>query len=321
MKRNHIIKNISRILLSAGILTVTLLSSCKDNSPGSLDLSKSPALVGFQYKGFNAVPMNTKIFQQPNQVRDVEVTLSVASLTLSSPVTVTVADDPAGLANYVANTDSKAVALPTADYTIASNTITIPAGKQMADVVITLAGDKIDFSQDNVIALKITSASGAIVASNLNEIVLPIVLQSVYEGEYVNNGSFDDVVNTSLNGQIYPENIDLLTVTASSVYFYDLTYNVGEGHPIDGGSSYYGGFDPQFNFDLTSGKITSVVNAYGQGNNNRSAELDASGVNAAIGTPGTAGFKIEVKYIMHQDNTGVDRTFFNETYTYLGPAQ
>jgi hypothetical protein len=254
-------------------------------------------------------------------VRNVEITLSVASITQSTPVVVTVADDPAGLASYQANTDSKAIALPTADYTIASNTVTIPAGKQMANLVITLAGDKIDFSQDNVIALKITSATGATIESNLNEIVLPIILQSVYEGEYVNNGSFDDVTNSSLNGQIYPENIDLLTNTASSVYFYDLTYNIGEGHPIDGGSSYYGGFDPEFNFDLTTGKITSVVNAYGQGNNNRNGELDPSGVNAAIGTPGTAGFKIEVKYIMHQTNTGVDRTFFNETYTYLGPAQ
>src|ERR1700744_453133 len=94
MKRNKFFKNMGRVYLAIGILTMTLLSSClKDNSPGSVDFSKSPALVGFQYLGFGATPLLTKLFAQPNVTSNVEVTLSVASITLSSPVTVNVAVD------------------------------------------------------------------------------------------------------------------------------------------------------------------------------------------------------------------------------------
>ena len=67
--------------------------------------------------------------------------------------------------------------------------------------------------------------------------------------------------------------------------------------------------------------ITGVTNYYGQlsGTHARSAVLDPTGVNASSGTPGTTGFKIQVKYIMTQ--SGTPRTYFNETYTYAGPAE
>lgn len=323
MKRSYLFKNIGGVCLAVALLVSTLLTSCKDNSPGSINFSKSPALVGFQYTGFNAVPVPIKVHALPAQVGYIEVTLSVASLTLSSPVTVNIGVDNAGFEAYNTNVDPNSHLLPTADYTVPSS-ITIEPGQQIVKLKVTFAGNIIDFTQDYVLAFKITSVSGgAIIASNLNAIICPIVLQSVYEGEYVNTGSFNDVTNSSLNGSVYPEDIDLLTQTALSVAYYDLTYNFGYGHAIEGGDSYYGSFDPVFTFSSSNANatITGVTNYYGQnsGSHVRSAVLDPTGVNAASGTPGTSGFKIQVKYIMTQ--AGTPRTYFNETYTYVGPAQ
>ena len=330
MKRNYLFKNMGRVSLIIGLLATTLLSSCmKDNSPGSIDFSKSPALVGFQYKGFSAVPMLTKLFAQPNQVRAVEITLSVASLTLKTPVTVTVGLDAAGEANYKKTVDSNANVLPASEYTIANGgVITIQPGQQIVKLNITYAADKIDFSQDYILGLKINSVTGGpIIASNLSNIILTIALQSIYEGEYVATGSFTDVKTPSITDDgIFPENIDLLTVSPFVVDYYDLTYNVGYGTPItsSGTTSYYWIFSPEFDFDPAgTGKIVAVVNAYGQHvpPHGRSGRLDVSGVNASTGTPGTVGFKIQVKFVMVQDDDGGDRTFYNETYTYIGPAQ
>jgi hypothetical protein len=333
MKRNYLFKNTGGVMLLSALLAVTLLSSClKDKSPGAINFADSPPLVGFQYSGFAETPITTKIHGQSTDTTGVEITLSVASLTLKTPVTVTVSVDNADAQAY-AQTDTVGgkpadVVLSSSLYTIANGgKVTINPGQQIVKLKISFAGDKINFNQYNILGLKITAVapSSVVIATNLNFALLALTLQSVYEGEYTNTGSFTDVTNANLtDAGIYPEDIDLLTASAYVVDFYDLSFGVGYGHPISssGTISYYGGFVPEFDFDPSlNGKIDAMVNGYGQGNNNRSGKLDATGVNAATGTPGTKGFKIQVKYIMHQTNTGVDRTFFNETYTYVGPAK
>jgi len=192
MKRNYILKNKGRIALVVGLLVTTLLSSClKDTSPGSLDLSKSPALVGFQYYGFNETPITTKLHAEATDNTDVKLTLSVASITLGSAVTVNIADDPAD-ANAYANAQTAAgdttYVLPTSEYTIAASQVTIPAGQQYATFKINFKGNQIDFTKNWVLGVKIVSASGATVASNLNVAILALTLQSLYEGDYNDNG-------------------------------------------------------------------------------------------------------------------------------------
>src|ERR1700743_1170853 len=94
MKRNLFTKT-GVLSLVVGLLATTLFSSClKDKSPGTIDFSDSPALVSFQYKGFSATPMLVKLFAQPNVKYNLELTLSVASVTQSTPVTVNVVPDP-----------------------------------------------------------------------------------------------------------------------------------------------------------------------------------------------------------------------------------
>src|ERR1700761_5364312 len=95
MKRNYLFRNTVRLSLVIGLMATTLLSSClKDKSPGTIDFSKSPALVGWQYKGFSATPYIAPVLPQAGFIyTPMEVTLSVHSVTLSSPVTVSVVED------------------------------------------------------------------------------------------------------------------------------------------------------------------------------------------------------------------------------------
>lgn len=90
------------------------------------------------------------------------------------------------------------------------------------------------------------------------------------------------------------------------------------GHLILIGSStsYYGSFGIVVTFDLTTNKIASITNHYGQpAPNGRSATLDPSGVNAW--NPTTK--EIKIKYWLDDSTLSLPhRASFDETWTYLG---
>lgn len=190
MKRNKIFKNKGRIYLAIGLLAMTLLSSClKDNSPGVVDFSKSPALLGFQYQGFGPVPYVAAIFGTPTDTVSLEVTLSVASITLGSPVTATIVSDPAYIDTYNAANGSSFVPLDPTLYTLQNGgKITISPGQQFAHMRINFVGQNIDFTKANAIGLQLTSPSGAILTSNLNNALVNVTLKSIYAGTYANSG-------------------------------------------------------------------------------------------------------------------------------------
>src|SRR5215475_1434119 len=127
MKRKLII-NLRTIYLGIAAVGITFLSSClKDNGPVQ-DFSKSAALVGFQYTGNNANPFKQSLLQKPNDSVALEVTLSVASLTLGSNVDVTIAPDDATLATFNQDNGTAYVQLPSDQYTIENGgKLTIPA--------------------------------------------------------------------------------------------------------------------------------------------------------------------------------------------------
>jgi hypothetical protein len=325
MKKNNFFKNIGRIYLVAGLLATTLLSSClKDSSPGTINFGNSPALVGFQFNGFSATPLTAKVHGTASDTAGVEITLSVASITLSTPVTVTVSDDPTDAAIYVNANNGTAVLPPTLFSLPNGGSVTIKPGQQIVKLRVNFKGNLIDFTNNYVLGLKITAASGAVIATNLNVAILKLTVQSAYEGRYTAAGSFVDHVNSGFTDVgVYPDDIELITVSGYVVDWFELTNGFGYAHPINaGGITAYGSFSPEFDFDPAgTGKIVAVTNYYGQhsGAHGRSARLDVSGINAGSGTPGTVGYKIQVKYVLVQDDAGGDRTFFNETYTYTGP--
>jgi len=180
MKRNYLFKNTGRLSLIIGLLATTLLSSClKDNSPGTIDFSKSPALVGWQYKGFSATPYIAPVLPVAGFVyTPMEVTLSVSTITLSSPVTVSVVEDDTLI-------PTGAQPLPTSQYTLPNGgKVTISPGQQIVKFPVTFAGDQIDFTKTWALALKLTGPSGAIVASNLSVAIVNIKVKSLFDDTY-----------------------------------------------------------------------------------------------------------------------------------------
>jgi len=155
------------------------------------DFGKSPALVSFQYKGSGSTDMVTSVLPGTDDSVGVEITLSTSTITLSSPVTVTLALDPDSLALYNAANGTSYTMLDPAAYTLPANSqVIIPAGKQIVDFVLHVNESVIDFSTDPILIFKITAASGASIASNLSVIVLPIKLRNQFEGNYTVSGFF-----------------------------------------------------------------------------------------------------------------------------------
>jgi hypothetical protein len=307
------------------LLAIGSLSSCLKNTGPVEDFGQSPALVGFQYIGSQAAPFIEAILPNPDDTIAMEVTLSVAALTLSSPVTVHLAVDQPTLDLYNADTTTSSfptvyTMLPSDQYTLtgiaSDGTVTINPGQQIVSVTIHVAGDQVDFTKDNALAFKLTDAKGATIATNLSGVVFLFTLKNIYDGHYTIDASSTlvDGFNPALTGK-YPLDVDLVTLGKYSVGMYDIARG-GFVHTILNGTSisYYGGFGVQFNFDPTgNGNVISVVNYYGQGNNNRAGQLVATGIN----TFDFATRTLSVTYLMLQG--GAPRTTFTEVYDYVGP--
>lgn len=302
-------------MMAVCLLAASFFSSCKDNSPGSVDFSKSPALIAWQYAGFQATPYLAVMLPKDTYTENLEVALSVSSITLNSNVSATVTDVSSTYLkqydkdNGLTGADSLE-ALPTSMYT-SPTSVTIPAGQHIVKFPVVFKAGSIDFTKNYAIALKLTSASGAQIPTNLNVAIVELQVKSLYQGIYNVTGSAIDHVNSSLMGQ-YPVNgVQLETQSANSVLFDDVN-GVGYYKALVG--SYYGNFDPIFTFDPSTNTVVSVTNYYGQGTNSqgRAAVIDPSVPSTASGTPGVPGFKFTVGYIMTQG--GSPRTYYNETY-------
>lgn len=216
MKTNKIYIKTRTIRMAVMALSVCFFSSClKDKAPGSENYSHSPALVGFQYKGGDPKPYVASIIGTPEDTIGLEVTLSVASLTLKTPVTLSIVPYPAGLDSFGTAQGVAYEQLDPSKYTIQDGgKVTINPGQQIATVRVNLAGDKIDFTKQNGIGLRITDAQGALIASNLSTAIISITLRSIYEGNYHVFG----VRLHPINGpQPFDYNADMGTVDATTI--------------------------------------------------------------------------------------------------------
>jgi len=83
--------------------------------------------------------------------------------------------------------------LDPADYTTPANMqVTIAPGQQIVPFVLHINANLVDFTTDPILIFKMTTVSGAgaVIASNLSVIVLPIKLRNQYEDTYTVTGYF-----------------------------------------------------------------------------------------------------------------------------------
>ena len=303
-----------------------LLSSCLKDSryvdfAGSKPLVELPVATGVGASGgiFQAAAFSISSTPTP-----LNLLVNVAApYPLKTALTVTLSVDQTALATYNHSLgldtggNTPYILLPAADYT-STLSVTIPANQYSANLVININTSLIDPTQQYILPLTITNGGGQQI-SNYKTVLYNVQVKNKYDGVYTVTGSLVDKTVPTITGS-YPNTVSLITQGATTVAYADSTgANVQFAHIISSGV--YGVFTPVFNFDPTTNKIIAVTNLYGQpepDSRMRSARIDASGINAFVsGTPGTVGAVFKVKYVLVQ--AGADRTFFDETYTYVGP--
>lgn len=240
---------------------------------------------------------------------------------LNQPLTVKLTKNSSLITTYNNANGTGYIELPSNAYTLLSDisSITFQPGEAVKEIKISVDQSKLDLSEQYALGYSISDAgSNAVAVPSLKNALYAIGVKNKYDGHYQVTGTMVDLTNGSLTGN-YPMDVYLITAGPNTVYMYDNAVN-GPAHSIlSGGSlSYYGGFAPQFTFDAND-NITVVDNAYGQGNNNRSGQLDPSGANHF-----NSNRSIDVKYYMLQLNNATlapsyIRTTFDEHFKYLGP--
>ena len=206
-----------------------------------------------------------------------------------------------------------------ANYTLPSTEFDVAANASVA-VPITINKTGLSIDSTYGLAFTINHVSSGTIASDADSIIVKFDQRNRWDGHYKITGSMTDVSTTTIT--FTAQDVKLVSSSANSVTMIPDQLGIPGYLILSGGSlSYYGSFGPVFTFDATTNKVISVVNSYGQpASNTRSADIDPSGLNQW--EPATKNIP-NIKFFMKQPNTVTTppyiRTYFNNTFTYLGP--
>ena len=183
--------SLKKIKITSLGLGVLFLASCLKDDKAPEDYSQTPALVSFQFKGVSQVPLTASLLPGTDVIFPLEVTLSVPSITSGSTVTATATLDQQSLDDYNTANGTTYQMLPSDQYTVDNGgVVTIKPGQQIVALNIHVNVDAIDFSTDPALAFKLTAATGAMIATNLNVAIIPVKLRNQFEGTYDVTGYF-----------------------------------------------------------------------------------------------------------------------------------
>jgi hypothetical protein len=238
----------------------------------------------------------------------------------TGPIHVVLAVDNSLVTAYNTANGTNFLALPANAYSLPNGLeFDLPAGTSgQYTLPLTLNKNNLNLQNAYAIGFKIVSVSNGVIDELQKNIIVTILVKNKYDGVYEINGTFVDFSNPAFTA-IYPLEWELVTTGPTQVKVQDA---VNFGTPIPAyvfytgtGYSYYGSFGLIVNFDAND-NVVSVVNFYGQpSSNNRTAELDPSGVNKWFAGPPPF---IKIKYWMNQPNIITPhRAAFDETWTYL----
>lgn len=320
------------LLGATAMLTSCLKDKGWENGEYGVDGSNSAKVVSLpqSQEGISVFSLNA---DPPTEDLDAVLVQLAASEVAKEDIQVTLQKDMGLVAAYNNANFTTYEELPSNCYQIISPgglTVTIPKGQHQAWLKVKVIKNNFDFTKSYAIGYTIASSSGGnVIAGNYRNMILAITVKNKFDGLWRMNGTLVDVANSALTA--YP-NAPIAFVTAgpTKVTMYNLVttnpawYNQ-PFHPIvSGGTAFsvYGGWAPEFNFNTTD-NLVQVTNYYGNPNpaNTRGSALDATGINKyeIIGGVKT----IRAKYIMTQSNTVTTppyyRTFFDMTFTYVGP--
>lgn len=178
-------------ILSVAFLAGSLLTSClKDEAVTDYTQIKPIVIVpnGNWPRSQSITPLAIENSETPYEAR-VYARVSFED-PLSKDVVVTFKEDPQAIADYNTKFGTNYVTLNSDAYTIASLTVTIPAGEREAFLPVLISAGKVNLAQKNMLAFTITDASGESVSSNFASYLLPLTIKNNYDANYTVTGYF-----------------------------------------------------------------------------------------------------------------------------------
>jgi hypothetical protein len=170
------------IMMMAGAIVISLDSCLKSSLPNETDFSHLQDHVILIKGGLTNFSSNNISFS--SDTASYTITANLASVNLpKSPVNVTIGVDASLIATYNAANGTNFLLLPTDAYTLASTSLTIPAGQQYATTTLEVYQAKVDPTQSYLLPISITDASGKALTSNLNTIYFNII-GNIIAGNY-----------------------------------------------------------------------------------------------------------------------------------------
>jgi hypothetical protein len=309
------------ILTKIGLFAVAMvtLTSCLDEDP-LFDPDKVDNVVEFFDIGLIAAPgsvypLYVSSFTAADEV-ELKIIVSYSGAKDNNQninVKFRINSDALDTYNESEGTDYEV--LPANLYSIDAMEVTIPSGQRQVEKTIKLFTNNFDFTKNYAIPLTITESSFGTISGNFNTAIYSVGAKNRFDGIYEVTGDFVDQTRPEFVG-LYPYNVELRTITGSTVGRWDSTWLGGYGYVFNtgGGLSYFGSFAAVFAFD-DANNVTAVTNYYGQpAANTRFAEIDPSGVNKYT-TFSADGKTLEVSYFMYQNNA--IRLVFKEKFVYV----
>lgn len=171
------------------LLVVAGFTSClkdKNGITNYTDAGTPPQIAELPTNGFSTVALD--LTPTPDTLKvNVNVT---SSEPLTSPVTVTLALDQAGLDAYNAANGTSFTMLDASAFSIPNYKVTIPAGSNLSALPVIIYPSKVDLSKNNALALKITDAQGRTLSANAQSVIYSVLIKNQYEGWYHSTGYF-----------------------------------------------------------------------------------------------------------------------------------
>lgn len=235
---------------------VTLLSvfnSCLKDDSAILKPELSPSVVEFKdiVGPTSAVLAPYRLYVPSTLDPEVdEITINAivnyaGPTTAPADIVVNLATDPVAVTKYNTSESTNYSHLPQAAFEFPSS-VTIKAGTREVVVPIKLKIDQFDQSKENVVALKIASASNTTVSGNFGTVIYSLPVKSIWEGTYRYTIINDyGTIDANIGGTFVEEDVALSTVGPNRLNMQYLW------------RTYSGYTQYQFNGDNTS--ITKII--------------------------------------------------------------
>lgn len=231
------LNQVKKIIYSAGILAVvSTLPSCLKNGAYYIPFSSAAASVDLPLAASTSNGITA--FAYPSTVTSVTlpVMVNVASPSMpTTPTTMTLALDTAGLSQYNADNGTSYLPLPDSTFTVSSWDVTVPAGKRLDSITVTINLTKLDLSQAYVFPVTIASASLPI--EQWNHLFYYVAVKNPWDGVYSYQGYTLRAGDPVKTGNFTGQEMTLLTSGSNSVTFATLALwadlgGIGIGNPM-----------------------------------------------------------------------------------------